>query len=65
MCRRLLGKAYEDIEDQGPYLDVEGKKYREVAPSTGRVMTVFGVVEFPGRVIVRRAGQAKALSQKK
>ena len=46
ICRRLLGKAYEDIEDQGPYLDVEGKKYREVAPSTGRAMTVFGAVEF-------------------
>ena len=46
MCRLLLAQTFEDIEDQGPFLDVEGDKYRKVASTTGRAMTVYGPVEF-------------------
>ena len=55
--------------NQGPYLDVEEKKYKEVAPSTGRAVTVFGAVEFsrpryrpssgPGESIVPERNNAR------
>ena len=34
MGRNILGKAFEAFPDQGPTLEVEGEKYRQVAPST-------------------------------
>ena len=46
MCRMLLGKVFESIDDQGQFLDVEGERYRKVAPTTGRAMTLYGPVDF-------------------
>ena len=37
---------FESFGDHGPFLKVEGKKYRKVAPSTGRARTLLGTVEF-------------------
>ena len=44
-CKLLRG-IFESFGDHGPFLEVEGKKYRKVAPSTGRARTLFGMVEF-------------------
>ena len=46
MCRMLLGKAFESIDNQGQFLDVEGERYRKIAPTTGRAMTLYGPVDF-------------------
>ena len=40
MGRNMLGKAFEAFPDQGPTLEVEGEKYRQVAPSNGQAITV-------------------------
>ena len=39
-------KLLTRINDQGPFLDVEGERYSDVAPTTGRAMTVCGPIEF-------------------
>ena len=41
-----MGKAFESFHDYGSSLEVEGERYRKVAPSTGQAMTLFGHVEF-------------------
>jgi len=46
MCRTIMGKAFESFYDYGASLEVEGERYRKVAPSTGQAMTLFGAVEF-------------------
>ena len=46
MGRNMLGKAFEAFTDQGPTLEVEGEKYRQVAPSNGQAITVIGRVGF-------------------
>ena len=46
MGRNMLGKAFEAFTDQGSNLEVEGKKYRKVAPSNGQAITVIGPVGF-------------------
>ena len=46
MCRIPLDKAFESIVDQGPILEVGGERYREVAPTSGRAMTLYGPAEF-------------------
>ena len=46
MGRNMLGKAFEAFPDQGPTLEVEGEKYRQVAPSNGQAITVIGRVGF-------------------
>ena len=46
MGRNMLGKAFEAFPDQGPTLEVEGEKYRQVVPSNGQAITVIGRVGF-------------------
>ena len=46
MGRNMLGKAFKAFTDQGSTLEVEGKKYRKVAPSNGQAITVIGSVGF-------------------
>ena len=43
---KVLGGAFERMDDHGPTLEVDGERYTKVAPSTGRAMTLLGQVEY-------------------
>jgi len=45
-CRKVLGNVFENLPDYGRSLEVEGKRYRKVAPTVGQALTLFGPVTF-------------------
>ena len=44
--RMVLSGAFESLDDYGPSLEVEGKKYTKAAPTPGQAMTTLGSVKY-------------------
>ena len=46
LARSVLGDAFEQIDDHGDSLEVDGRSYRKVEATRGQAMTIFGPVGF-------------------
>ncbi len=47
MAQPVMQEAIEQLEDFGPSLEVNGVVHHRVAPTVGKVRTMFGTVSFP------------------
>ena len=45
-ARSVLGDAFEQLDGQGPHLEVDGERFRKVDATTGRAMTLLGPVDY-------------------